>query len=281
MPVPVPAARSEPPRLLRAAPEPGNRRAGPHGALPRRPLSRRGSALLPAGQRTGRVSAASSPPRSIAETVRGRPWFDALETQTLPVRMAVDDDRRGPCSRNHDVSARLVKSCACAPSPPAAQGRPTAVPPAPDSPITLLGDTHALVFHAGDEMHAVGSGLVDQLVYELGLPLDVVASDSPGAALAELRRRARGGAGRPGTGKRLVIWCFAARAITADGAWRAVPARRLKDAGSLRGNPGPPFAACGSAGRRSTAEARRPAPPAAVRPPPGSSFADSSTSRTT
>ena len=80
------------------------------------------------------------------------------------------------------------------------------------------------MYHAGEGMHAVGSGLADQLVYELGLPLDVVASRSPGAALADLRRRAQADAAS-WDGKRLVIWCFAARAFTTDGAWRASPNR--------------------------------------------------------
>ena len=156
----------------------------------------------------------------IAEAVRGRPWFDALETQAFRFgwqSTTIDGD----LARDHEsVPAReelRLRTIAGG-----GAGRPTAVPPAADSPITLLGDTHARVFHAGDGMHAVGSGLADQLVYELGLPVDVVASDSPGAALAELRRRAEA---EPAAwdGKRLVIWCFAARAITADGAWRAGP----------------------------------------------------------
>lgn len=156
----------------------------------------------------------------IADLVRERPWFAALDTRSYRYgwqSTTIDGD----LARDYDaVTAReelRLRTIAAG-----GEGRPSAVPPAPDSPITLLGDTHVLVFHAGEEMHAAGSGLADQLVYELGLPLDVVASDSPGAALAALRRRARAD---PASwdGKRLVIWCFAARAFTAAGAWRATP----------------------------------------------------------
>ena len=158
--------------------------------------------------------------QAIAEVVRERPWFSALDTR--PYRFGwqsttIDGDlarhQRAPPARE-ELRLRTVAA--------AGEGRPAAVPSAPDSPITLLGDTHALVFHAGEEMHAVGSGLADQLVYELGLPLDVVASETPGSALADLRRRAQAD---PASwdGKRLVIWCFAARAFTAEGAWRVSP----------------------------------------------------------
>ena len=152
----------------------------------------------------------------IAEVVRERPWFDAMDTRpyrfgwqstTIDGDLTRDSD---PSPAREELRVRAIAA--------AGEGRPSAVPPAPDSPITLLGDTHALVFHAGEGMYAVGSGLADQLVYELGLPLDVVASASPGAALGDLQRRARA---EPASwnGKRLVIWCFAARALTATGAW--------------------------------------------------------------
>lgn len=158
--------------------------------------------------------------QAIAEAVRGRSWFDALETRAFRFgwqSTTIDGDLardRESLPAREELRLRTIAV--------GGAGRPSAVPRAADSPITLLGDTHALVFHAGEEMHAVGSGLADQLAYELGLPIDVVASDSPGAALADFRRRAEA---EPAAwdGKRLVIWCFAAQAITADGAWRASP----------------------------------------------------------
>jgi alginate O-acetyltransferase complex protein AlgJ len=90
-----------------------------------------------------------------------------------------------------------------------------------ESPVLLLGDSHTLVFHAGDDMHGTGAGLADQLALELGFPLDVVGVRGSGATPARinLMRRKDNLAG-----KKLVIWCFSAREFTeAPGGWRIVP----------------------------------------------------------
>lgn len=88
----------------------------------------------------------------------------------------------------------------------------------------LLGDSHGLVFHVGADMHAQGAGLADQLAYELGFALDVVAVRGSGATPARfnLFRRARR---TPGfwDGKRLVIWTFSVREFTQADGWRRVP----------------------------------------------------------
>ncbi len=90
-----------------------------------------------------------------------------------------------------------------------------------DSPVLLLGDSHTLVFHAGEDMHGTGAGLADQLAFELGFSVDVVGVRGSGATPARinlLRRRDNL------AGKKLVIWCFSAREFTeAPGGWRLVP----------------------------------------------------------
>lgn len=90
-----------------------------------------------------------------------------------------------------------------------------------ESPILLLGDSHTLVFHAGEDMHGTGAGLADQLALELGFPVDVVGVRGSGATPARinlLRRKDNL------AGKKLVIWCFSAREFTeAAGGWRLVP----------------------------------------------------------
>lgn len=90
-----------------------------------------------------------------------------------------------------------------------------------ESPIVLLGDSHTLVFHAGEDMHGTGAGLADQLALELGFPVDVVGVRGSGATPARinlLRRKDNL------AGKKLVIWCFSAREFTeATGGWRLVP----------------------------------------------------------
>jgi alginate O-acetyltransferase complex protein AlgJ len=96
--------------------------------------------------------------------------------------------------------------------------------PDPASPVILLGDSHNLVFHAGEDMHATASGLPDQLALELRFAVDLVAVRGSGATAARvnlLRRAQRD----PSywTHKRLVIWCFGAREFTEADGWAKVP----------------------------------------------------------
>ncbi len=89
-----------------------------------------------------------------------------------------------------------------------------------ESPVLLLGDSHALVFHAGGELHARGGGLADHLAAAWGFPVDLVAVRGSGGtpARVNLLRRGDGLAG-----KRLVVWVFAARELAAGQGWKRVP----------------------------------------------------------
>ncbi len=152
--------------------------------------------------------------QQIAGVVRDRPWFAALETDAFPTRWytaSITGDL-APDGTREDLRLREVGST----------DRP--VPDADDSPIVLLGDSHNLVFHVGDDMHVTGAGLADQLAVELGIPVDVVAVRGAGATPARvnlLRRVQRD----PGywNRKRLVIWCFSAREFTQSDGWAMVP----------------------------------------------------------
>ena len=89
-----------------------------------------------------------------------------------------------------------------------------------ESPVLLLGDSHNLVFHSGDDLHARGAGLADHLAHLLGFPMDVVAVRGSGATPSRinlLRRRDNLG------GKRIVIWCISMREFTEGQGWRKVP----------------------------------------------------------
>lgn len=102
------------------------------------------------------------------------------------------------------------------------------VEPAPASPVLLLGDSHALVFQAGGDLHARGAGLADHLALELGFPVDLIGVRGSGstASRQNLLRRADGL-----TGKRVVIWCFSARELTESfSGWRVLPIRRPAEA---------------------------------------------------
>ncbi|MFH1733015.1 MAG: hypothetical protein ABIF82_15390 [Planctomycetota bacterium] len=118
-------------------------------------------------------------------------------------------------------------------------GRKTAagiepVEPGRNSPVLLLADSHGLVFHAGDDMHAKGAGLADQLALELGFAVDVLAVRGSGATSARisLYRRGRRDEGYI-KGKKLIIWCFSAREFTETfTGWRKLPV--VKREGSER-----------------------------------------------
>lgn len=100
----------------------------------------------------------------------------------------------------------------------------SAVEPDAASPVLLVGDSHTLVFHAGGDLHATRAGLPDQLARELGLAVDIAGVRGAGstAAWVDVARRARRDA-RYLPGKRVVIWCFAAREFTEGDGWRRVP----------------------------------------------------------
>lgn len=103
-----------------------------------------------------------------------------------------------------------------------ATGQPVA--PSPDSPLLLMGDSHTLVFHSGDDMLAKGAGLADQLAHELGRPVDLIAVRGSGAtpARVNLLRRSRANADFL-PAKKAVVWCFTVREFTEATGWSKVP----------------------------------------------------------
>jgi alginate O-acetyltransferase complex protein AlgJ len=104
------------------------------------------------------------------------------------------------------------------------RGQAGSVQPDRASPILILGDSHVLVFHDGGDMHATGAGLPDQLAFELGAPVDVLAVRGSGATSARvsLARRARANSDYL-AGKKVIIWCFGARELTQADAWKLIP----------------------------------------------------------
>lgn len=95
-----------------------------------------------------------------------------------------------------------------------------ALEPWRESPVLLLGDSHTLVFHAGDDLHATGGGLADHLALQLGFPVDLIGVRGSGATPARvnlLRRR------DSLAGKKWVIWCLSVREYTEGQGWKKVP----------------------------------------------------------
>jgi alginate O-acetyltransferase complex protein AlgJ len=99
------------------------------------------------------------------------------------------------------------------------------VEPRDESPIILLGDSHTLVFHSGQDMHATGAGLPDLLASKLGIEVALIGVRGSGATPARINlyRKARSDPDYL-KGKKALIWCFSAREFTESlGGWRIVP----------------------------------------------------------
>lgn len=93
-----------------------------------------------------------------------------------------------------------------------------------NSPVVLLGDSHALVFQAGGDLHAKGAGLFDHLSAELGFAVDLLGVRGSGVTPARIKffQRAKQDADYL-SGKKVLIWCFAAREFTGSGGWKKIP----------------------------------------------------------
>lgn len=94
----------------------------------------------------------------------------------------------------------------------------------PDSPVLLLGDSHALIFHEGGELYASNAGLSDHLAALLGRPIDVVGVKESGATASRLAlMRHMNASSDYIKAKKVVIWCFSVSEFTEAESWRFVP----------------------------------------------------------
>jgi len=158
--------------------------------------------------------------QKIAALLADKPWLKAApKTKTSTVERAVEitGDLQGMSGQpgKESVTLRFVGTEASAGA--------TSVAPDRASPVVLLGDSHTLVFHAGADMLASGAGLPDQLLADLGLPVDLIGVRGSGAtpARVNLMRRVRGDAAYL-AGKKVVIWCFTVREFTESSGWSKV-----------------------------------------------------------
>ena len=161
--------------------------------------------------------------RKIREENEGRPWLKAIPKsayqsawRTLPLAGDLWKAAGEKALPQEMVSVRQVGT--------GSANALKSVAPDQKSPIILVGDSHNLVFHAGEDMQTRDAGLPDQLALELGFPVDLAAVRGSGAtpARVNLLRRAQRDP-QYWTKKKLVIWCFAAREFTQSDGWKKVP----------------------------------------------------------
>jgi alginate O-acetyltransferase complex protein AlgJ len=164
----------------------------------------------------------------VAKELQDRPWLK-------------DVKKVGLASHEKTVSIRgdLLAGLKADPAPEAEKltlrfvgtGAGTAIEPVePDaaSPVLLVADSHGLVFHVGQDLHAKGAGFADQLALELGFPVDLLASRGDGAmkVRVDLYRRANE-APHWLAGKKVLVWCFSAREFTeCTNGWRKLPVKK-------------------------------------------------------
>jgi alginate O-acetyltransferase complex protein AlgJ len=92
------------------------------------------------------------------------------------------------------------------------------------SPVLVLGDSHALVFNAGGDMHGTRAGFADQLAAELGFAVDLIAVRGSGATDARIALYRQAAEDKEYLAKKkVVVWCFGAREFTESDGWRKVP----------------------------------------------------------
>ena len=159
--------------------------------------------------------------QKIAALLADKPWLkDAPKIKTVAATrpMEITGDLQGMLGTpgKETLSLQFVGT--------EESGGATPVQPDRQSPVVLLGDSHTLVFQAGGDMLASGAGLADQLLHDLGIPVDLIGVRGSGAtpARVNLMRRVRSGAGYL-AGKKALIWCFTVREFTEASGWSKVP----------------------------------------------------------
>jgi hypothetical protein len=150
---------------------------------------------------------------AIAASVRRREWIASLarEPFTTDERMVSVPSDLDPSWPPEETRVRFVTR---------GEEPRSGVAAARTSPIVLIGDSYARIYHPAPG--APGGGLSDQLAAELGLPVDLVGSEGQGATGARLALLRRGDSL---AGKKLVIWCLAGRSFTGGEGWQLVPLR--------------------------------------------------------
>lgn len=93
------------------------------------------------------------------------------------------------------------------------------VPDNDSSPVIVMGDSHTLIFHEGDDMHASGAGLVDHLQEKVGFKVFLAASR--GSSSQALRQIYKGK--EFWEGKKMLIWVSSVREFTEERRWLQLP----------------------------------------------------------
>ncbi len=156
----------------------------------------------------------------IAAEIKGRPWYKKEGAAKFSAKKTTTEITGDLWSNLEDSSIPKEKIDV----KEVVDGNGKHVPEDSTSPILLLGDSHNLIYHSGDDMQFEGGGLPDLLAFELGRPVSLVAVRGSGATPSRmnLARKLRSTRGYMDNVK-AVVWCFSAREFTeANGGWKKI-----------------------------------------------------------
>lgn len=89
-----------------------------------------------------------------------------------------------------------------------------------NAPVVLMGDSHTLVFDIGGDLFCQDAGIASLLTARIGMPVEVVGVRGSGATPARINLYRKSKADKNYLkGKKVVVWCFAAREFTEATAW--------------------------------------------------------------
>ena len=165
---------------------------------------------------------ASLASRALAGTIKERPWFEAVPKYEYRQRWVTKQYAGGTYKMLESATGESVE-----PDPIPMRRILLRTPSGnqrlelrnPDSPLIVMGDSNTIWWKGSQ------SALPHQLAFDLRFPVDVVSTKGGGAneTRLNLARRIRA---EPGylDGKKAVIWCFSARALTGtDEGWIPIP----------------------------------------------------------
>jgi hypothetical protein len=93
------------------------------------------------------------------------------------------------------------------------------LPDEQSSPVILLGDSHTLIFHEGDDMLMSGAGVPDHLQAELGFKVYLAASRG---SSSQAQRQIYKGKDF-WEGKKALVWVSSVREFTQERKWLKLP----------------------------------------------------------
>lgn len=89
-----------------------------------------------------------------------------------------------------------------------------------NAPVVLMGDSHTLVYDIGGDLFCQDAGIASLLSANIGQPVEVVGVRGSGATPSRINFFRKSKADKNYLkGKKVVVWCFAAREFTEATAW--------------------------------------------------------------